>query len=195
MHVHQALGIRIPMLLYQVVTSQIPGYFFHHCPSLSRQRFLYCDRIPLSDAHLCCARPRPVAYAWPSLSRAHGLLYHDTTRHHTVVCASFPTPSLVLCSRAFCRVQLCREIKILCRNRNSPYPGQLYRDIELICHDIIFSYLGQLYRDIKILSHDRKSSQPSQLCRNIELLYCNIKPLHLATLCRDIKYSIATEKS
>ena len=72
------------------------------------------------------------------------------------------------------------DLKVLCRNRNSPYPGQLYRDIISPC-------LGQLYCDTKVLGHDRKSTQPGQLCRNIELLCHNTKPLPLAILCHDIK--------
>ena len=91
-------------------------------------------------------------------SHTHGFLCRDTTRHHTVVRASLRTPSPIVCSRAFCRGQLCREIKILYCNINSPYPGQLYGDIELLYRDIISPCLGQLCHDIKILSRERESS-------------------------------------
>ena len=130
--------------------------------------------------------------AWPSMSRAHGLLYCDTTRRHTIVCANLCTPISTVCGRVFCHGQLCHDIKILCCDRNSPYPGKLYRDIELLCCNIISPCLGQLCRDINILNRDIKSSPPGQLCRDIKLLYRNTKPLHLATLCCNIKYSVVT---
>ena len=44
----------------------------------------------------------PVTRAWPGLSCAHGLLCHDTTWRHTVVCANLRTRSPVVCSRVFC---------------------------------------------------------------------------------------------
>ena len=91
-----------------------------------------------------------VTSAWPSLSR------HNTVP--IVARASLSTPSLVVCGRAFSRGKLYRDIKILCHDRNSPYPGQLYHDIELLYRDIISPYLGQLCRDIKIINRDRKSS-------------------------------------
>ena len=178
--------------------SDIKNYYHHMeetepppmtklCPSLSRQRILCCDRIPLSRFNsvvctqgLSCApglvcRRRlawSVARAWPPP------LPHNTTPN--VVRTSLLTLSFVLCGRSFFRGQLCLD-------RNSPYPGQLNRGIELLCRDIISPCLGQLYRDIKILSRDRKSSQPSQLCHDIELLCRNTKPLHLTTLYCDKK--------
>ena len=95
--------------------------------------------------------------------------------------------SHVLCDRPFGRGKLCRDLKILCRDRFSPYPGQLYCDIELLCRDIISPCLSQLCRNLKILCRDRKSSQPDQLCRDIKFLCRNTQYLHLAILCRDIK--------
>ena len=120
---------------------------------------------PRSQALSCACLERCCSALRPDLSRVHNLLCRVTTRYHTlsyfVVRASLCTSSPVVCGRAFCRGQICHNIKILCRDRNSPYPGQLYRDLEL------------LYRYIKMLSRDRKSSQPGQLCCDIELLRCN----------------------
>ena len=93
----------------------------------------------------CCTRTS-VVRAYPGLFCTHSLLYRDTTRRHTVVCASPRTPSPVVCGRVFCLGQLYRDIKIFYRERNYPYLGQLYRDIELLCGDI------------KIFSRDLKSS-------------------------------------
>ena len=53
---------------------------------------------------------------------------------------------------------VCHDIKILYRDINSPYSGQLYRDIELLYRDIISPCLSQLCRDIKMPSFERKSS-------------------------------------
>ena len=59
--------------------------------------FLACrDRIPLSRAHLCCARPRPIVLAWPGLSHAHNVLYCNTTRCRTVVRAIIRTANPVM---------------------------------------------------------------------------------------------------
>ena len=93
--------------------------------------FLACrDRIPMSHAHLCRARQRPVVRPWPGMSYAHGLLCRDTTQRRTVVHTSLHKLSPVVCGRAFCRGQLCRDLKILCHDRNSLYHSQLYHDIE-----------------------------------------------------------------
>ena len=116
--------------------------------------------------------------AWPVLSSAHGLLCLDTTRHRIVVRASPCTPSPVVCVRAFCRGQLCRNLKILYRDRNSPYPGQLYRDIELLCRNIISSCLGQLCRDIKILGRDKNLSSLANYVATQNLSFGHILPQH-----------------
>ena len=130
-----------------------------------------CYRIPLSHLRFC-RELIPVARACLS-------------------CA----PSSVVGDRAPLSWPALSRPKILCRDRNPPYPSQIYHDIELLCRDIISPCLRQLCRDPKILNRDRKSSQPGQLYRDIELLCCNIKPLHLVTLYRDIKYSVAIENS
>ena len=103
-------------------------------------------------------------------------------------------PSSIVVDRTFSLGQLCRDLDILCRDRNSRYLGQLYHNIDLLCHDIISPCLDQLCCDLKILCRNRKSSQLGQLCRDIELLSRDIellsrntKPLHFATLYRDIK--------
>ena len=63
-----------------------------------------------------------------------------------VVCApralSPRLPGLVVYERAFCHGQLCYDLKILCRDRNSPYSIQLYCDIELLYRDIISPCFG-----------------------------------------------------
>ena len=153
----------IPLSRAQLCRAHIP--IAHTCLSCAPNSIIG-DIASLSClvGRLCRAHCAPVVRAWPSLSCAHGLR----------------TPSPVVCNRTFCHGQLCRD-------RNSPYPGQLYCDIELLCRDIISPCLGQLYRNLKIICRDRKSSQPDQLYRDIELLCRNTKPLHLATLCHDIK--------
>ena len=122
--------------------AQNPGgpfffFFFHHCPSLLRQTILCRDRIPLLRAYLCHVRLRLVVRAWPGLSREHGLQCRDTTRRHTVMRPSLRTPNPVVCGRTLCLGQLysdiispclghlCRDIKILSRDRKSSQPCQL----------------------------------------------------------------------
>ena len=74
--------IKLKKKVIQLMTLQIPGvfffffFFFRHYLSLSRQIILYHDRIPLLRTQLCRARLRPVVHAWPSLSRAPGLVCH-----------------------------------------------------------------------------------------------------------------------
>ena len=127
---------------------------------------------------LCAYRTHcaPIVRAWPNLSRT----------WPSMLCPhGLRMPSSVLGDRTFCRGQLCRDLKVLCRDRNSPYYGQLCRDIESLYRHIIPPYLSQLCRNPKILRRNRKSSQPDQLCNNIEFLYRNTKLLHLATFCCD----------
>ena len=86
------------------------------------------DRASLSctAGRLCCVRCAPVVHAWPYLSRAPGLACHAL---------SLPMPNSVVGEITFYCGQLFRDLKILYRDINSPYSGQLCRNIELLCRD------------------------------------------------------------
>ena len=104
------------------------------------------DRASLSCATRCLYRAScaSVVHAFPDLSCTLGLAYFTGLTWH-VECAwpgllrahGLRTLSSVVGERTFCRSQLCRDLKILCRDIKSLYSGQLCRDIELLCRDII----------------------------------------------------------
>ena len=145
-------------------------------------------------SHTQPCRVRQSFLSWPTLSKSVATENSMSQQNSplagvTLSCAHKACRARLVYSVAhtwppICRGQLCHDRKILCRNRNSLYLGQLYRNIELLYHDIISPCLGLLcrdlkilYRDLKILCRDRKSSQLDKLCRNIELLCHNTIPL------------------
>ena len=99
------------MTLWISMTPQIPGvfffFFFGHCPSLSRQRILCHDRIPLlCTSGLVCRAclAWSIAHAWLPLSQHKTSQFSHTLSRHQIFCRDI---------KPLHHCQLCRNINLL----------------------------------------------------------------------------------